>query len=77
VGQSAFAEYDEGMAHQAIAVLSFGDKNLVVVAIVQQLGCVLGNKQIGSHTIMPRPRLGFCGRQARTYGDPIVIWLSI
>jgi hypothetical protein len=30
---------------QAIAVLSFGDKCLVVVAIAQQLGRVLQNKQ--------------------------------
>jgi hypothetical protein len=53
---------------KTIAVLSFGDKDLVVVAIVQQLGRVLRNKQIGSHTIMPRPRLRFCGRQANLLG---------
>ena len=49
---------------KTIAVLCFGDKNLVVVTIVQQLGCVLRNKRSAPDTIMPRPRLGFCGRQA-------------
>ena len=62
--QSAFAECDEGMAHQAIAVLCFGDKDLVIVAIAHG-GDDANGLPVG-HTL----ELRSLSPRKRTYGHP-------